>query len=165
MTRLAPRLASHEWPTRTYLRSAPVIERLMFRTAAVPSGCWEWRGWVGPHGYGTIAADGSGPTLRAHRVSYEYFIGPIPEGFQLDHLCHNTRCVNPEHLEAVTAEVNCERRRRQNQHDGKPACLRGHAFTVENAAIDRSGHRRCRTCRRLRDAERVKAERESKAAS
>jgi hypothetical protein len=66
--------------------------------------CWNWAGSIDVCGYGRLW-DGT-RTVRAHRFSYELLVGPIPEGLVLDHLCRNTRCVNPEHLEAVTHRDN-----------------------------------------------------------
>lgn len=67
------------------------------------SGCWLWLLSVGSHGYGQ-----SGRTT-AHRVSHEAFRGPIPEGYEVDHLCRNKLCVNPDHLEAVPPVENQRR--------------------------------------------------------
>ena len=85
--------------------------RFMSLVDAQPSGCWVWRGTRGHHEYGRICL---GPYRRgarkpAHRVSYEYFIGSIPEGYVIDHLCRNHPCVNPTHLEAVTCKTNVQR--------------------------------------------------------
>ena len=67
--------------------------------------CWLWTGSFS--GYGRIAEGGRySKTLLAHRVAYELLVGPIPEGLTIDHLCKNTRCVNPTHLEVVTFGVN-----------------------------------------------------------
>jgi len=71
------------------------------------TGCWHWGGLVGTHGYGIIRTP-SGWRL-AHRVYYERFVGPIPDGLQVDHLCRVRDCVNPEHLEPVTQAENIRR--------------------------------------------------------
>lgn len=53
----------------------------------------------------------NGKTVRAHRAMYEQEIGPIPRGMQIDHLCNQTDCINPDHLEPVTPLVNTQRSR------------------------------------------------------
>jgi len=76
------------------------------RSKVVESGCWEWQGALTPDGYGHVAwLDIS---QLAHRCSYTLLVGPIPEGLQIDHMCRNRKCVNPDHLQAVTAELNLE---------------------------------------------------------
>jgi hypothetical protein len=93
--------------------------------------CWLWRKCISASGYGLFSFNQK--TTRAHRFSYELHIGPIPWGLQLDHLCKIKNCVNPDHLEAVTARENVLR------SDGITArlarwthCKRGHEFTSEN---------------------------------
>lgn len=71
------------------------------------SGCWLWQDSLNPAGYGRLF-DGE-RHLSAHRVVYEQNKGPIPEGLELDHLCCNPRCVNPEHLEPVETAENVRR--------------------------------------------------------
>jgi hypothetical protein len=70
--------------------------------------CWIWTAHRNPLGYGQFRPKGK-QTVRAHRFAYELLLGPIPEGMTLDHLCRNTRCVNPDHLEPVTAIENYRR--------------------------------------------------------
>ncbi len=91
----------------------------------------------------------------AHRFSFESFIGPIPDGLTLDHLCRNPRCVNPLHLEPVTNRVNILRGTSFVAiHARKTHCIRGHALTEDNVYHARNGGRYCRKCRPVRRAER-----------
>jgi hypothetical protein len=71
------------------------------------NGCWSWRGYRDQKGYGRFYCRGLNE--YAHRWSYEYFVGAVPVGLELDHLCRNRDCVNPAHLEAVTHRVNVAR--------------------------------------------------------
>ena len=111
------------------------------------AGCWLWEGRREKGGY-PIACDGSRSVL-AHRMAYRAFRGEIPAGLQLDHLCRTRHCVNPEHLEAVTARENVLRSTGLAAVNAqKTECPYGHAL----AAV---GQRRvCLVCRRKRDAER-----------
>lgn len=71
--------------------------------------CWEWIGAISTNGYGKTTI--SNRTVSAHRAVYVLLVGPIPEGMQLDHLCRVRHCVNPNHLEPVTAKENVRRAR------------------------------------------------------
>lgn len=67
--------------------------------------CWIWMaGHEKRFGYPSFVFNGQ--KQGAHRFAYEYFIGPIPAGLEIDHRCHNHGCVNPAHLQAVTAQFN-----------------------------------------------------------
>ena len=110
--------------------------------------CWEWTGYKLPGGYGQVFIGGNRKRMRlAHRVSYIVFRGPIPEGFEIDHLCLNKSCVNPDHLEAVTSQVNSLRgntvARRQSS---KTHCIRGHEFSLFNTRFTKKGNRQCHAC-------------------
>jgi hypothetical protein len=89
-------------------------------------------------------------------VAYELFVGPIPEGLELDHLCRNPSCVNPAHLEAVTHRENVRRGDLHLVFGSRTHCTMGHEFTDENTYPRPTGGRGCRECRR----ERVRAYRE-----
>jgi len=86
--------------------------------------CWIWTAKINEKGYGLLDVRNETKThsinKRAHRVSYEVFIEPIPDGHEIDHACCNRACINPAHLEAVTKKVNIKRRdvRRQKMKDG-----------------------------------------------
>lgn len=69
--------------------------------------CWLWQGSLTKDGYGRFRLGQKG--LGAHRMAYLLYRGPIPAGFEPDHLCRVTRCVNPDHLELVTHRVNVQR--------------------------------------------------------
>jgi hypothetical protein len=87
----------------------PLATRLVERSEVVPSGCWEWTGSRSPDGYGKIYDATVGRPNHVHVVSYREFKGPIVKGLQIDHLCRNRCCCNPDHLEQVTPSVNVQR--------------------------------------------------------
>ena len=66
--------------------------------------CWTWKGKQHRHNYGLAHQDGD--SCWVHRLSYTHFKGAIPKGLVIDHICENKRCVNPEHLKAVTLSQN-----------------------------------------------------------
>lgn len=66
--------------------------------------CIEWTGWIDPGGYGQMSVNGK--TSRPHRVAWELQHGPIPKGVHLDHICHNTKCLNVKHLRISTPSQN-----------------------------------------------------------
>jgi len=70
-------------------------------------GCWLWRGSKHPDGYGMFNIIDK--PMLAHRISYEYWMGKIPDGLQIDHLCRNRSCCNPNHLEVITPKENINR--------------------------------------------------------
>jgi hypothetical protein len=111
-----------------------------------PLGCWDWVAGKLSSGYGSFRTGNRAHV--AHRYAYEALIGPIPDGLQLDHLCRNRSCVNPDHLEVVTQRVNLARGVSPPAINArKTHCSRGHEFTDENTYRSPDGYRGCRTCR------------------
>ena len=105
-------------------------------------GCWLWRGATFKAGYGAFSV--AGHVALAHRLSYECWVGPIPHGLEIDHLCRVRSCVNPLHLEAVTPRENM---RRGAGHGSEAHCPHGHAYDEANTYRNR-GKRYCRECAR-----------------
>ena len=111
--------------------------------------CHIWQRAVTNKGYGHAVVNGK--HRLAHVVAYERVHGPVPPGFELDHLCRVRLCVNAEHLEAVTHLVNVRRGSKAMQTH----CARGHLFDETNTYRDlTTGTRKCRACRRIRARER-----------
>lgn len=107
------------------------------------SGCWVWSGAKNNVGYGRWRKKGHTSTL-AHRVSYEVHVGPIPDGLVIDHLCKNTLCVNPSHLEPVTQHENSLR----GAAAQRSTCPKGHPYDAANTQRV-YGRKRCAECNRI----------------
>ena len=139
------------------------IERFLekFDIGETPEGfdspCYNWIGAYGQYGYKLKAEYGffydGNKRPGSHRYAYETFVGPIPEKYDLDHLCLNKRCCNPDHLEPVTRLENLIRGGQmetiinisKNRGPYK-FCRKGHLFSGNNVYIS-NGERRCKTCR------------------
>ncbi len=126
----------------------PVEERFWINVVKTET-CWLWIGRKNWRGYGEISIKNQ--FKKAHRFAYEFFIGPIPEGLEIDHLCRVRDCVNPEHLEAVTHRENVMRGNSPSANAAsKTHCPQGHPYDEANTLIGRNGWRYCRECRRNR---------------
>lgn len=128
----------------------PAIARFEEKFSVTDVGCWEWTASLNSTGYGTFNPGWPHNSVMAHRWSYEHFIGPIPEGMDLDHLCRNRACVRPEHLEPVTTSENLRRGVGVGSSNArKTHCPKGHPYSGENLYVPPSRpNRMCRTCRR-----------------
>jgi len=117
--------------------------------------CWEWGATVNPKtGYGQWTTGlARGLTNIAHRVAYTLAKGE-PGDSVIDHLCHNKKCCNPQHLEAVSQAENLSRARADGLRVYHKAthCKRGHEFTPGNTRSNGMGGQKCKTCERSRRA-------------
>jgi len=138
-------------------RGTPISTRIQDRiTIDANTGCWTWSGPIQPNGYAMMSVGRS--RRYVHRLAFETWIGPIPRGLDIDHLCRNRACCNPQHLEPVARAENINRGNGPNVlarlNGNKTHCANGHEFTSDNTRMRPSGGRRCRTC--ARDESRAK---------
>lgn len=139
----------------TKLRDAR--ERLLAKIEIQISGCWNWLGAMCPvGGYGRMVLKlHNWRTTLTHRAAYRIFIGKIPAGLHIDHLCRNRQCANPHHMRLVTPKQNvlCGIGI-SAQNAVKTECAHGHAFSEENTYFypdgPHAGERVCRMCGKLR---------------
>lgn len=141
-------------PKRRRGRPAEPLDQRILRLTDRSGECWLWQGRLDRFGYGRITVNQQ--PAKAHRISYETFVGPIPTGLQIDHLCRVRQCVRPDHLEPVTAKVNMERaagatgtiagKRVGGMRLGEK-CAEGHTVDGDNV-YQRRGLNYCLTCRR-----------------
>lgn len=128
------------------------MSRFIKKIRSDNQGCWRWIGAIGGTGYGTFKV--SGTYWRAHRFAYTFWVGAIPDGMHLDHLCRVPSCVNPEHLEPVTNAENTRRGLAGSQHSAKTHCAKGHEYDEQNTKFyrrkDGRVQRQCRACDRVR---------------
>lgn len=124
--------------------SIPLHERLLKKIQKT-NGCWTWKAATtgGSNAYGTIYLNGR--NRLAHRVMYELHFGEIPDSKEIDHLCRNKMCVNPDHLEPVTHRENMLRANVGAQNASKTHCPHGHEYTPENTRV-KNGSRNCKAC-------------------
>lgn len=124
--------------------------RFFSKIERVEGGCWLWTRGLNKFGYGLFSEGQT--TWLAHRWSYKHFIGPIPEGSEIDHVrargCRFRRCVNPAHLEAVLHVVNVQRGNGGINMRIKTHCPQRHAYDGDNLRVTPAGRRVCRTCQR-----------------
>lgn len=128
-----------------------------FETFFIPvteSGCWIWVGQTSSRGYGRYRPSGDFKRQRfqAHRYSYEYYVGKIPEGMIVCHKCDEPLCVNPKHMFIGTSKDNAQdmskKGRARNQYKGRTHCSRGHEYTHDSIYPGKT-YRICKACTKI----------------
>lgn len=148
-------------PKRNGPLPKPLHIRIQNNVLIDDSGCWRWRRSLKPNGYAQMGIPGLGMRY-AHRVAYEVWKGPIPDGLQIDHLCRVRDCCNPDHLEAVTCRENLVRGTGfVAVHVATTHCPTGHPYDDRNTVIGTKGERACLACKRARDRRRIRRSRAS----
>lgn len=137
--------------------------RFWAKVQIADNGCWHWTGWITESGYPQIQVNRK--STRAHRWVYNICVAPLlakpgePGHLQVDHMCHNEdescsggkrclhrRCVNPNHLRAVTQKVNVLAGKTFAARNAAAThCIQGHEYTPENTYLWRGG-RHCKKC-------------------
>jgi len=108
--------------------------------------CWYWVAVLSGNGYGQFWLNGK--MKLAHILSYEDKFGKTPDGLELNHICRNRKCCNPDHLEAITHSENIQKGISVNRN--KTHCPQGHEYNEENTYIrSNRNHRECRICKRI----------------
>jgi len=124
--------------------------------------CWLWTAYKDQKGYGIFQMDGP---KKAHRISYQLIKARrVRKGFELDHLCKNKSCVNPDHLEQVTTWMNTHRAENTiaYKNSSKTHCPKGHEYKGANLVFSKNrynGARRCRICKNLQERKRDQSKR------
>lgn len=132
-------------------RRVPLEIRLWSGAVECENGCWVWGRSLRGTKYGGLVRDGKG--VAAHRAAWELAKGPIPEGMTIDHLCRNTLCINPSHLEVVTLRENVLRSEGIAAREARQThCKYGHEFTEANTyRLPSKRSRYCRECKRQKE--------------
>ena len=142
-------LDPHKVARDTHLGDPRLPARFWSKVEVDPSGCWIWQAFIGADGYGKFGLSHS--MRRAHRVAYERLVGPVSSDKDLDHLCRNRSCVNPEHLDPVTRSENLLRGAQGYELRGY-RCVNGHDVLAAGMRLRPRGansvSRGCRECDR-----------------
>jgi len=131
-----------------------ILLRFHNKIILTEDGCHEWIASLNNCNYGQFRVNKK--SILAHRFSYELYKGSIPEDQVVDHLCENTKCVNPKHLQIITQKENLLKGKGCcSTNSKKTHCSRGHEFTPENTYINKRNSRMCRKCFRVRYKEKI----------
>ena len=143
---------SERWRRRHGVRPRihPLGERLIEKRIISTSGCWLWDGATMKNGYASTTTGRRNHREYVHRIAYKLWVGLIPDGLEIDHLCRQRNCFNPKHLEAVTRSVNTLRgdgpKLLGSINGDKTHCKHGHLFDYVNTYFRPTGGRSCRAC-------------------
>lgn len=134
-----------------YYHRQNTLARFLDNIAIKDNGCWEWQGYLSRDGYGYFSIGIH--NTRVHRWSYEYYNQTvIPFDKQIDHLCRNRKCANPNHLEMVTCKENTRRGTGIFRNSSKTHCPYGHPYDNENTYHYNSKKGRdCKECHRIKN--------------
>lgn len=146
---MTPALTDRGKPRQRVKRGASDADRILFHTDRSGE-CWIWTACVDRRsGYGRVTIGGK--SHYTHRIAYQAFVGPIPEGLDLDHLCRVRACCNPSHLEPVTPQVNMLRGMSVGAvAQRRDVCNHGVHDYATYGVTYKDGRRHCRECDRLR---------------
>jgi len=123
-----------------------LIKRILPKILVLKMGCWEWQGRKVKGGYGNINVNKK--RIGIHRILYKYYYDKLDSRLEIDHLCRNTSCCNPLHLEQVTHKENVLRGFSLNAINArKTHCKRGHPLSGDDIRIEKYGSRRCKKCK------------------
>ena len=141
---------------RAQRAAMPIEKKLDIMKRVHPeTGCWEWTGRLSEDGYGKVPV-ASGRYGSVHRLSYQLKWGSVPDGLEIDHVCRNRRCFNPDHLEAVTRRENVRRgalpEMMRKKATDQTHCRLGHPLSGSNLVLQgpEKKFRVCRICRATR---------------
>lgn len=134
------------------------IKNFLKKIMILPEGCWQWTGAHSKNGYGIVRLGGKyGKNRPAHRAMYEHFFGVVDRLLEMDHLCRNRLCVNPNHLEPVSKQENVRRGESGKWQRDKTHCPHNHEYNEENTVMHTKIHngkkykyRACRECIRVK---------------
>ena len=131
------------------------MKRLLAKVDASNSDCWNWTASTTTRGYPQFRLDGK--VVKAYRTMYEYFVGPIPDGLDVNHICGNRLCMNYRHMELVSRTETLLRAgvpdMTHKRYAAQTHCKRGHEYTEANTQwqkIKGVWCRNCKTCRAVR---------------
>ena len=119
--------------------TVPPLERVLSRCDI--GDCWTWTGATTRGGYGHIRIGQQ--WIRVHRLTWTELVGPIPDGLEIDHLCHVPACVNPDHLRTATRGENARSVRRRFDS----SCKSGHRLIGNIYERPDGRGRSCKICR------------------